>query len=132
MLSFGAAAAFAAGWCVPAASGPVPRQRARAAAGAGAAAVYALFAFAVHRLGTLPVGLRDGAPLPLSGSATRLAEAGWTAYVRAVSHPMTAGELLAKIAVYALLVTILVVAARSQRAAFVPGANSVGAGASRA
>jgi hypothetical protein len=45
---------------------------------------------------------------------------------------MTAGELLAKIAVYALLVTILVVAARSQRAAFVPGANPVGAGASRA
>ncbi len=134
VLSFGAGAAFAAAWCAPGASatGRAPWQRSREAAGIAGAAAYALFALAVHRLGSVPLGFHDGASSPLPGNASGLAEAGWSAYVRSVSHPATAGELLAKLAVTGLLVAILVSAARLRRAGFPSGANPDGAGASRA
>jgi hypothetical protein len=130
VVSFGAAAAFAAAWCIPAANGSTSRRGFRTVAGAAGAAAYAALALAVHGLGNVSLGLRDGAPLPLSPAG--LADVGWTAYVRAVSHPLTAGELLAKGVTGTLLVATVVHAARSRRAAPARGANSVGAGASLA
>jgi hypothetical protein len=128
-LSFGAAAAFAAAWSLPAVSGETRWYATRMAFGGAGAVVYAAFAALVHVLGAAATVAPGGHDAGLSAAPNALAEVGWQAYVTAISGPATPGEWLTKGVVEALSIAVFAILATTWRAGLAgdskPTGNSV-------